>query len=128
MTRLVLDSGGLSRLAEPRLQSARLIESLYSDGAWPPIVPTVVLTESLSGRPRTDATVNRLLKSCIVMEHIPEALARRAGALRALARRGSAVDALVVAAAEPDGAVLTSDTGDISALAYHADGVSIHPV
>ena len=62
------------------------------------------------------------------MEDIPEALARRAGALRALARRGSAVDALVVAAAEPDGTVLTSDVGDISALAYHAHNVGVHPV
>ena len=128
MTRLVLDSSGLSRLAEPRRQSAQLAVSLSRTLAWPPIVPTVVLTESLSGRPRTDAAVNRLLMSCIVMEHIPEALARRAGALRTLARRGSAVDALVVAAAEPDGTVLTSDTGDISALAHHADNVSIHPV
>lgn len=128
MTSLVLDSGGLSRLAERRRQSARLIESLYRDGTWPPLVPTVVLTESLSGRPRTDATVNRLLKTCIVVEKIPESLARRAGVLRTLAGRGSAVDALVVATAEPGGLVLTSDVDDLSALAQYAEDVSIHPV
>ncbi len=125
MTPLVLDSGGLSRLAEPRLQSVRLIETFHRDGLWPPVVPTVVLTESLSGRPRTDAAVNRLLKSCTVVEEIPEGLARRAGVLRALAGRGSAVDALVVATAEPGGAVLTGDVGDLGALADHADNVSI---
>ena len=94
--------------------------------SWPPLVPAIVLTESLSGRPRTDAAVNRLLKSCIVVEEIPEALARRAGVLRGLAGRGSAVDALVVATAEPGGAVLTGDVGDLGALADHADNVSIH--
>ena len=125
MTPLVLDSGGLSRLAEPRLQNARLIETFYRDGLWPPVVPTVVLTESLSGRPRTDAAVNRFLKTCIVMEEFPEELARRAGVLRTLAGRGSAVDALVVATAEPGGAVLTGDVGDLGALADHADNVSI---
>jgi len=41
------------------------------------------------------------------------------------ARRGSAVDALVVAAAESDGVVLTSDLGDLTALAVHAHGVRI---
>ena len=82
MTSLVLDSGGLSRLAERRRHSARLIELLYRDGTWPPLVPSVVLTESLSGRPHTDATANRLLKSCIVVEEVSESLARRAGVLR----------------------------------------------
>lgn len=128
MASLVLDSGGLSRLADRRRHSARLIESLYRDGTWPPLVPTVVLTESLSGRPRTDATVNRLLKSCIVVEEIPESLARRAGVLRTLAGRGSAEDALVVATAEPGGVVLTSDIDDLSALAHYADAITIHPV
>lgn len=125
MTSLVLDSGGLSRLAEPGLRSIRLIDALHQTGAWPPIVPTVVLTESLSGRPRTDAAVNRVLKSCAVVEEVSEPLARRAGVLRALAGRGSAVDALVVATAEPGGTVLTGDIDDLSALANHADNVTI---
>jgi hypothetical protein len=50
-----------------------------------------------------------LLKTCEVVEKIPEALARRAALLRRRARRGSAIDALVVAMAEPDGTVLTTD-------------------
>ena len=54
-----------------------------------------------------------------------ELLVRRAAALRFAARRGSAVDAVVVASAEPDGVVLTSDVGDLRALAAHSRGVIV---
>jgi hypothetical protein len=40
-------------------------------------VPSVVLVESLSGRHRTDVRVNRLLKTCHIVEELPERLARR---------------------------------------------------
>ncbi len=125
MTSLVLDSGGLSRLAESGRNRAQLAATLALAATWPPVVPTVVLAESLSGRPRTDAAVNRVLKWCAVVEEVSEPLARRAGVLRALAGRGSAVDALVVATAEPGGTVLTGDIDDLSALANHADNVTI---
>jgi hypothetical protein len=59
---------------------------------------------------------------------VAEATARRAGNLRARARAGSAVDALLVALAEPGGTVLTGDSGDLDALAAHADGVVIERV
>ena len=55
-------------------------------------------------------------------------LARRAAELRRRARRGSAVDALVVAVAEPDGAVLTGDEADITALAAVSHGVTVELV
>ncbi len=96
------------------------------DGLWPPAVPSVVLAKSTTGRQRGDANINRFLKTCDIIEELPEHLARRAGALRALAHQGSAVDAIVVALAEPDGAVLTSDLKDLRALATHADGVNIY--
>jgi hypothetical protein len=48
--------------------------------------------------------------------------------LRRLARRGSAVDALVVALAEPGGTVLTSDPGDLDALAQYAHDVIVERV
>ena len=96
------------------------------DGLWPPIVPSVVLAESTTGRQRTDANVNRFLKTCNIVEELPERLARRAGLLRALARQGSAVDAIVVALAEPNGAVLTSDVKDLRALAAHAQDVHVY--
>lgn len=126
MRRLVLDSGGLTSLARRPDDAAALIAVFKRDQLWPPVVPSVVLVESLSGRPRTDARVNRLLKTCDIVEELPERLARRAGALRALARQGSAVDAVVVAMAEPGGAVLGGDLKDLRALAAHAHDVTVH--
>lgn len=122
---LVLDSGGLSRLSARSRRAAALIEALQREGVWPPVVPTVVVAESTSGRARTDAMVNRFLKTCDVDPIVTEATARRAGVLRAAVRRGSAVDALVVALAEPGGTVITADPGDLDALAGAADDVVI---
>lgn len=126
MTLLVLDSGGVTRLARRRQDTAALITVFKRDGLWPPLLPSIVVAESISGRQRTDTEVNRLLKTCNIVEELPERLARRAGTLRALAGRGSAVDAVVVAMAEPGGAVLGGDLGDLRALAAHADDVVVH--
>lgn len=125
---LVLDSGGLSRLSQRNRRAAALIEALQAESLWPPVVPTIVLAESTTGAARTDANINRLLKSCDVEPVVAEATARRAGHLRARARRGSAVDALLVAVAEPDGTVLTGDAEDLEAVAAHADGVVVERV
>jgi hypothetical protein len=126
MTLPVLDSGGVTRLARQRQDNTALIAVFRRDGLWPPVVPSVVLVECVSGRQRTDALVNRLLKTCDIVEALPEGLARRAAALRAMARTGSAVDAVVVAMAEPGGAVFGSDLDDLRALATYADDVTIH--
>lgn len=125
---LVLDSGGLSRLASRTRRTAALIEAFRTNGLWPPVVPTVVIAESTSGRARTDTNINRLLKACDVDSAVSERTARRAGQLRANARRGSAVDALVVAIAEPGSTVITTDPDDIEALAAHSDGVQVEIV
>lgn len=125
---LVLDSGGLSRLSQRNRRAAALIEALQAENLWPPVVPTIVLAEPTTGAARTDANINRLLKSCDVEPVVAEATARRAGHLRARARRGSAVDALLVAVAEPDGTVLTGDAEDLEAVAAHADGVVVERV
>lgn len=125
---LVLDSGGLSRLSQRNRRAAALIAALRAEGLWPPVVPTVVLAESTAGTARTDANINRLLKSCEVDPVVAEAKARRAGQLRARARRGSAIDALVVALAEPGSTVMTSDPDDLGALAAYADQVVIEAV
>lgn len=124
----VLDSGGLSRLSQRNRRAAALIEALQAEDLWPPVVPTIVLAESTTGAARTDANINRLLKSCDVEPVVAEATARRAGQLRGRARRGSAVDALLVALAEPGGTVLTGDTEDLEALAAHAEDVVIERV
>lgn len=125
MTQLVLDSGGVSRLARRSQDAAALITVFARQGIWPPVVPSVVLVECLSGRLQHDTITNRFLKICNITEALPEHLARRAGVLRASAQRGSAVDALVVAMAEPGGSVLTGDAGDLRALAAHADDVAV---
>lgn len=125
---LVLDSGGVSRLAERSRDALALILALRDEGLWPPVVPSVVLTECLQGHAGRDANTNRFLKACDIAEAIPQSLARRAALLRRLARRGSAVDALVVACAEPGGTVLTSDPNDLEALAAHAADVWIERV
>jgi predicted nucleic acid-binding protein len=102
--------------------------ALREQGLWPPVVPSVVVAECLQGHAGRDALANRFLKTCDVVEGIPEPLARRAAALRRQARRGSAVDALVVAFAEPGGIALTSDRDDLEALAQHATRVGVEKV
>jgi len=96
-----------------------------NEGLWPPIVPTMVLIESLHGDPGKDANAHRFLKTCILQPDVTPAIARRAAELRRRARTGSAVDALVVALAEPNGTILTGDKVDIETLAAHARGVSV---
>ncbi len=122
---LVLDSSGLSKMAERSGRAAALIRALQHEGLWPPVVPTAVIAESVSGRARTDANVNWFLNSCDVHPLLQERVTRRAGEFRARARRGSAVDAIVVALAEPHGTVLTSDRADIEALASKAEDVAV---
>jgi hypothetical protein len=125
---LVLDSGAVTRLAERSARAAALIAALRAEGLWPPVVPSVVLIECLTGEGSRDAVHNRFLRTCDVAESVPVPLARRAAWLRARARTGSAVDALVTAAAEPDGTVLSCDLADLRALARHASDVTIEVI
>ena len=128
MTTVVLDSGAVTRLARKDHLSAARIGSLKRHGVWPPVVPSVVLVECLTGRQRIDAVTNRFLKGCDIEEQLPEQIARNAGRLRDRTGRASeisAVDAVVVAVAEPDGIVLSTDPKDLGALAAHAQGVAV---
>jgi hypothetical protein len=125
---LIIDSGGVSRLAERSTRTLALIRSLRDEGLWPPIAPTVVLVESLQGHSGRDANTNRFLKTCVIETVVTERTARRAAELRRQARHGSAVDAIVVALAEPGGTILTGDTADIEALTAHAHHVSVETI
>lgn len=125
---LVLDSGAVTRLAERSARAAAVIAALRAEGLWPPMVPTVVLIECLTGEGSRDAMPSRFLRTCDVAESVPVPLARRAAWLRARARTGSAVDALVTAVAEPGGTVLTGDLADLRALARHASDVTIEAI
>jgi hypothetical protein len=98
------------------------------NGLWPPLVPSVVLVECLTGRPDKDARANQCLKTCDVEVLLPVATARRAAHLRRLARRSSAVDSVVVTATEPGGTVYSGDVDDLRALAAHVDDVAVEKV
>jgi hypothetical protein len=113
---LILDSGGLSHLAARSSEAAALIRSLRREDLWPPMIPTMILIESLPGRPGRDAPLNQFIDTCLIEDAVLVTLARRAAELRRRARKGSAVDALVMALAEPNGVVLTGDVGDLQAL------------
>lgn len=125
---LVLDSGAVTRLAERSARAAALIAALRAEGLWPPVVPSMVLIECLTGEGPRDAAHNRFLRTCDVADSVPVPLARRAAWLRARARTGSAVGALVTAAADPGGSVLTGDLADLRALARHASNVTIEAI
>lgn len=116
---LILDAGGLSALARQR---SRLADPRAREH-WPPIVPSVVLTEALTGDHRRDFLTNRLLATCRVRD-VTETVSREAARLRtATGRAGriSAVDAVVaaVAGAQPNTLVLTSDPRDLASLGQH---------
>jgi hypothetical protein len=49
MTLLVLDSGGVTRLARRRQDTVALIAVFKRDGLWTPLVPSIVVAESISG-------------------------------------------------------------------------------
>lgn len=125
---LVLDSGAVTKLACRDRQTAAIIGALRREGLWPPVVPSVVIVESVTGRPGPDANTNRLLKTCDIVTEIPERTARRAAHLRFRAKQGSSVDALMIALAEPGGQVLTGDPGDLRALAAHAEQVRVEDI
>jgi hypothetical protein len=125
---LVLDSGGFSRLAQRSRKTLALIEEFRRAGMWPPVVPTMVLVESLHGHPGRDANTNRFLKTVLKDDVVSVEVARRAAELRRRASRGSAVDALVVALAEPNGTVLTGDEADMTALAAKSRAVMVELV
>ena len=115
---LILDSGAISALAGHR---ARLAE-LRRRGHWPPQIPSVVLTEALTGDHRRDHAANHLIALSQVRD-VTEARARDAARLRALTKRArsiSATDAIVAAFAssQPGAIVLTSDPDDIGALVH----------
>lgn len=127
--KLILDSGGIGALAGQR---ARLAE-LRRRNVWPPVVPAVVMTESLTGDHRQDFHENQLLRMCRILP-VTESIARAAALLRTSTGRASAIsatDAIVVAFAIDltDVVILTSDPVDLADLVNtQAVAVTISPV
>jgi hypothetical protein len=116
--RLVLDSGGLSALAngEPRALAwafrATQQGMLYG-------IPAPVLAETITGQPQ-DAKVYRVFSSPDLVIETTADIARLAGLIRFRAKfPDKTVDALVVSSASqyPHSIVLTSDPADLTFLA-----------
>jgi hypothetical protein len=121
MTELVvLDSGALERVESSKILRG-ILRRLVEGGA-DVVIPTVVLAEAVTGR-ATDAVVNRVVARFGTVV-TPEAIARRAGALRhslPKARRAktSAVDAIVAAHAvlgAKSAVLITTDADDLTGL------------
>jgi hypothetical protein len=122
---LVLDSGAVTALGRRDRQTAARIAVLRRRGLWPPILPTAVLIDSLSGNRMRDAPANRTVGLSLV-HPLEEPLARRAAQLRGRARAGSAVEATVVATAELlEALVITGNPDVLVRLSQRADGVSL---
>lgn len=65
--RIVLDSGGVSWLAQQSSRAAAVIEEMRTAGLWPVLMPAPVVVECLTGQSGWDVPANRLLKSCDVV-------------------------------------------------------------
>jgi hypothetical protein len=128
VARLILDGGAVTYLANGSSRAKALMAVFTSEDLWPPVVPSAVLVECLTGHPEKDAQTIRFLKTCDITGTLTQSMARRAAKLRTAAGCGSAVEAIVVAAAEPRGLVLTGDKVDLRALAANAIGVGIEPI
>ena len=117
ISRLVLDSGGLSAIASDEEVAHRVLRRAVASGASI-VVPTVVIAESTHGG-ASDAELNRFVKSVDVVSTLDETIARAAGHLRHLARVRDVADAVVVATADavPFSAILTGDPSDLHSLA-----------
>ncbi len=117
--RVILDSGALSALADGnKAVRLYLLRELGDSGDL--VVPAVVVTESTTGDPRRDHSVNVQLQAAGV-HSIDEPIARSAAQIRyrrGLSRAGT-IDALVVATADavPGSVILTGDPGDLTPLA-----------
>lgn len=117
--RLLLDAGAL-RDAErqPRGRVWAVCRRELAEGRRP-LLPVTVLAQMWRGGPKQAGMAN-LIKSCELVG-IDETLARRIGVLVGESGTSDIVDAMVVLCAIDAGAaVVTSDPGDITALAEAA--------
>jgi hypothetical protein len=122
---LVLDAGGVRYLAERSTRALAMLRALRARGLWPPVVPSPVLVECLSGDAEADEAIERFLRTVEVVTDLDGGLARRAAWLRTAAGRGSSTEALVVALAEPGGGVLTRGNVRVEAMALFAERVFV---
>jgi hypothetical protein len=117
---VVFDSGVIDQAATNG-EFRWVLRELLENG-WSPVIPSVVLSEAITGRP-DDAPVNQVTRRLGTVDTSP-ATARRAGHLRfSVQRTGvrripSGIDAIVAAHAVDVGraVVFTTDTTDLRRL------------
>jgi predicted nucleic acid-binding protein len=117
---VVLDSGVIDQ-ATTNKEFRWVLRELFENG-WEPVIPTVVLSEAITGRPE-DAPTNQVIRRLDTVD-TPQATARRAGHLRFGVQRAgvrripSGVDAIVAAHAVDAGraVVFTTDPTDLRRL------------
>ena len=117
---VVFDSGVIDEAATNG-EFRSVLRELLENG-WSPVVPTVVLSEAITGRP-DDAPANQVIRRLDSVD-TSQATARRAGHLRfSVQRTGvrripSGIDAIVAAHAVDVGraVVFTTDTTDLRRL------------
>jgi len=117
-TRLILDSGGLSALANGNRRAIAWAYRATQRGMLFGI-PAPVLAETLTGHAR-DAKIHRVISSPALIIETTADIARTAGVIRFRAKApDKTVDALVIASAavHPQSIVLTSDPKDLARLA-----------
>jgi predicted nucleic acid-binding protein len=117
---VVFDSGVIDQAATSR-EFRWVLRELLENG-WTPLIPTVVLSEAITGRPE-DAPANQVIRRLETVD-TSQATARRAGHLRfSVQRTGirpmpSGIDAIVAAHAVDVGraVVFTTNTTDLRRL------------
>ena len=121
--RLILDSGGVSAIAEGNGDARAVLDRARREG-WLVVIPAPVLAEVHTGR-RDHAMIDRVINAVDMLLPTTAELAKRAGELRSTSGVVDVVDAIVVAeavAARPS-LILTSDPDDIRRL-IEAAGVA----
>jgi hypothetical protein len=117
---IVLDSGVIDQ-ATTNSEFRWVLRELLEQG-WEPVIPTVVLSEAITGRPE-DTPANQVVRRLGTVD-TTQATARRAGHLRfgvqqtGVQRAPSGIDAVVAAHAADAGTavVFTTDTTDMRRL------------
>jgi len=125
----VLDSGVIDRATTDR-EFRWVLRDLLEHG-WEPVIPTVTLSEAVSGRPQ-DAPVNQIVNRIGTVD-TDQATARRAGHLRfgversGARRTPSGIDAIVAAHAADasEAVVFTSDPSDLRRLLVDCPWVTV---
>ena len=128
---VVLDSEGLWAVARNSSEDASALLAASSRAGVPVLVSAAVLGETLHGDAR-DARAHQVLKKLEVVP-VTDGIARTAARLKQAAGMtgvAATIDAVVVATAEAagGGVILTSDPGDIRALADCVTDRRIRPV